>query len=644
MARSKTTKRALVASACATLMCIAMLIGTTFAWFTDTASTSVNKIQSGTLDVTLEQATEWNTETGAPTTWATAEGQTLTFRTADNRAATSILWEPGCTYSLPELRISNNGNLALKYKIIISGIEGNAELNKVIDWTITNDADSTTTDLSTTEYKLNAKSGDTVDSDILTIKGHMQETAGNEYQDETIDGIAITVVATQLASEYDSSSNDYDEDAQYPVYAVEDVAVDTNKKTTESTTITSDQKVGTTENSLATATIPEGVLTTSESGATSLPMALSINEVETTSANFSVTVADTHVAKTLEVKMTNLSSENTTPIIIKMYVGTGLSDFKLYHNSTAMTEKSSTTDVTADQTYYYDSETGFVTMATATFSPFTYVYDASIATPQELAAATDTSAKTVTISNAKLLKAFGKAVNANNNSYIDYTITLTDDIDLGGSEWTPIKWTQFNVDPDKKKLTFNGNNKTISNFTVTAATAGETGTGFFGDATYVTIKGLTINKATATGYKYVAPLVAYGKCTTIENCHVTNSTVTANTWSTGSGYDGSEKVGAIAGSLNEGRNTVKNCTVTGCTIKGYCEVGGLIGRIVGDSSFPSFVTGNTVSNTTINWNNTNDYDHQDSESKYNVNEIVGENLNSGATVSDNTATDVTINR
>ena len=120
--------------------------------------------------------------------------------------------------------------------------------------------------------------------------------------------------------------------------------------------------------------------------------------------------------------------------------------------------------------------------------------------------------------------------------------------------------------------------------------------------------------------------------------------MTANTWSTGSGYDGSEKVGAIAGSLNEGRNTVKHCTVTGCTIKGYCEVGGLIGRIVGDSSFPSFVTGNTVSNTTINWNNTNDYDHQDSESKYNVNEIVGENLNSGATVSDNTATDVTINR
>ena len=50
---SKNTKRALVSSALAMLVCVALLIGTTFAWFTDTASTSVNKIQSGNLDVQL---------------------------------------------------------------------------------------------------------------------------------------------------------------------------------------------------------------------------------------------------------------------------------------------------------------------------------------------------------------------------------------------------------------------------------------------------------------------------------------------------------------------------------------------------------------------------------------------------------------
>ena len=129
MTNSKATKRALISSALAILMCVAMLIGTTFAWFTDTASTGVNKIQSGKLDVALEMSTDG-------VNWESAEGKTLTFKTKDNRAADKILWEPGCTYELPQLRVVNNGNLALKYKIQITGIQGDAKLNDVIDWTI----------------------------------------------------------------------------------------------------------------------------------------------------------------------------------------------------------------------------------------------------------------------------------------------------------------------------------------------------------------------------------------------------------------------------------------------------------------------------------------------------------------------------
>ena len=116
MENSKSTKRALLTSALALLMCVTMLVGATFAWFTDTASTGVNKIQAGNLDVKLEYATAWN-EDGSVKTWADAEGKTLTFKTADNRAADQILWEPGCTYELPQLRVVNKGNLALKYKL-----------------------------------------------------------------------------------------------------------------------------------------------------------------------------------------------------------------------------------------------------------------------------------------------------------------------------------------------------------------------------------------------------------------------------------------------------------------------------------------------------------------------------------------------
>ena len=198
MASSKSTKRALVSSALAILMCVAMLIGTTFAWFTDSASTAVNKIQSGTLDVALEMSTDG-------TNWETAEGKTLTFKTQDNRAAGKILWEPGCTYELPKLRVVNNGNLALKYKIQITGIQGDAKLNEVIDWTI-NDAT-----INLTEKHLSAGQ----EGVAFTIKGHMQETAGNEYQGLSIDGIGITVFATQDTVEKDSVDNTYDEDATY---------------------------------------------------------------------------------------------------------------------------------------------------------------------------------------------------------------------------------------------------------------------------------------------------------------------------------------------------------------------------------------------------------------------------------------------
>ena len=191
MTNRVSTKRALVLSLLSMLLCVSMLIGSTYAWFTDTATTAVNKIQAGTLDVALEMSTD----NGA--TWTKAEGKTLNFMTADNRE--EILWEPGCTYALPLLRVVNKGNLSLKYEIVITGIDGDAELNKAIEWTIP------------AEKTGNLAAGAT--SDAIAISGHMKETAGNEYQGKSIDGIAITVYATQYTGESDSNGNTYDENA-----------------------------------------------------------------------------------------------------------------------------------------------------------------------------------------------------------------------------------------------------------------------------------------------------------------------------------------------------------------------------------------------------------------------------------------------
>ena len=166
---------------------------------------NVDKIQAGALDVQLldEQGN-------------TIEGQTLSWKKAAGHENEAVLWEPGCTYELQPIVIKNAGYLALKYKIVISGIQGDAELNNAIEWTITNTSTVTALDA---DHALAAGASDT-----LTIKGHMREDAGNEYQGLSIDGIGITVVATQYTYESDSNNNQYDVYAEYPVISNADFA------------------------------------------------------------------------------------------------------------------------------------------------------------------------------------------------------------------------------------------------------------------------------------------------------------------------------------------------------------------------------------------------------------------------------------
>ena len=207
MNNHKQTKRALLTSVMALVMCVVMLVGTTFAWFTDTASTNVNTIKAGKLKVLLMD------EDGND-----LEGKTLNFLQMDENSEVkpndNILWEPGATYQLPKMQIKNDGDLALKYKIDVSGAKvadgapaKSLDLLNVLEWTYT---------VGGNDYALNSdKSLGVGKTDTLVIKAHMKETANNDYQGMAIDGIAITVYATQDTVEYDSTTKDYDKDAQY---------------------------------------------------------------------------------------------------------------------------------------------------------------------------------------------------------------------------------------------------------------------------------------------------------------------------------------------------------------------------------------------------------------------------------------------
>ena len=236
MTSSKSTKRALISSALAILMCVAMLIGTTFAWFTDTASTGVNKIVAGNLDIEVKYTLDGEE-------WKDLDGATDIFQKG--------LWEPGHT-EVVALKFKNNGNLALKYNINMNIVDETVGINKseqeykLSDYlkvkTLSQEASgigdicigmafSARNDGLGYTATANFKDATVLDHDLflapgevgnyLIMKVYMPETVGNEANAISTEKAAsinfgLNVVATQVPYEKDSFGNTYDKDAKYP--------------------------------------------------------------------------------------------------------------------------------------------------------------------------------------------------------------------------------------------------------------------------------------------------------------------------------------------------------------------------------------------------------------------------------------------
>ena len=214
MNNKRATKRALLTSVMALVMCVVMLVGTTFAWFTDTASTGVNKIVSGNLKVDIIGAD------------SDSHIEKLNFKNAAGAEGEALLWEPGCRYLTVGFRIANKGNLALKWKAEINKdniVNGKAaptakdgkSLLDVIDFYVVTSTDENADAVAIENFTGNLAKG--AESGVYYIKGVMQTSAGNDYQDLTLEGITITVYATQDTVENDSFGKTYDKDATYPV-------------------------------------------------------------------------------------------------------------------------------------------------------------------------------------------------------------------------------------------------------------------------------------------------------------------------------------------------------------------------------------------------------------------------------------------
>lgn len=226
------TKRALLTSVLALVLSLAMLAGTTFAWFTDTASTGVNRIVSGNLDVGLQY---WGVGEDGRKTWLTAENSKELF---DENA----LWEPGYT-QIVYLKVENNGNLALTYAMQITpvhetvGVNVDGEEFKLSDyikfgWTaFTVDGDGAPValdreaaqtgvgdgaQLGKTLHRQAAEPMKASAEELVALVAWMPENVGNEANYSTVQPtieLSLKVLATQAAVESDSFNNTYDEDA-----------------------------------------------------------------------------------------------------------------------------------------------------------------------------------------------------------------------------------------------------------------------------------------------------------------------------------------------------------------------------------------------------------------------------------------------
>ena len=217
----KSTKKSLIASALSLVLCISMLLGTTYAWFTDSVTSGKNKINAGNLDIDLEYTTDG-------TNWNPVTESTKLFND-------EALWEPGYT-EVAYLKLSNKGTLALKYQLAINianevagtNVAGDSfklsdyiKMGVVENWDETVYADRAAARAAVSEagnIATYTKQGDMLaGADALTfaIVAYMPEDVGNEANYKTgttapsIE-MGVNVVATQLTSESDSFDNQYD--------------------------------------------------------------------------------------------------------------------------------------------------------------------------------------------------------------------------------------------------------------------------------------------------------------------------------------------------------------------------------------------------------------------------------------------------
>ncbi len=350
----KTTKRALLLSCLSMLLCVSMLVGSTFAWFTDTATTGVNTITSGNLDMKVSY------KNATVTSWTEVSTSSKLFNDA-------ALWEPGYT-EVAYLKVENKGNLAFKYQLTVNVINevigtsvlGNEiKLSEVLKYDLipltedttyadraaalaaVTDAKNLATEIVSGAIEANAA------ENYYALVVYMPETTGNEanHNGANVPSIqlGVNIAATQNTVENDSFNNQYDAEAKYPLVASQNVVAGKN------TVIKSGD---------AEAIIPYAVSATAGAAEHTLTIE------EKPAVESGVVITGSGIAYDIEI--TNIPENNTEIIPVTWFVGTGAVITDLYHDNVKMTEA----DTGEEDTYSYNADTGMLTIYITHFSEF----------------------------------------------------------------------------------------------------------------------------------------------------------------------------------------------------------------------------------------------------------------------------------
>ncbi len=584
MAKNKKMQKALTLSIVAMILCVAMLAGTTFAWFTDSATSGNNVIKSGTLDVEMHWADGKTDPNAANTAWTDASAGAI---------FNNEKWEPGYV-EVRHIKISNVGTLAFKYQLHIFANGDVSALADVIDVYFVDPAvqvaDRTALDdiepIGTLTEVLAGMPGNVSgellaeadETDTVTLALKMRENAGNEYQNKAIGSdFTIQLLATQFTSERDSFDDQYDANAEFLAVNESAAIVNNDGKLGEEVVFTVAMPYGAMK-----VTVPAGAQLSSADVAS---LKLTVKYAE---SNYSGQLTANQVATGYEIYVDGVADYinpfvnasgskiyNYSDIKVELPIGVGRNDVKVYKDGS----------MPSNTWASYDGDTGIVTFSADYFTPFfqakksniTVVYTELSEAEKQLNEVLEniTAGGSVTINstadNMVSVNNIADALNGSSN------IILVGD----GANSTTVASNGATVTADALTVkdmtiqsvgttTIKGNNTTIENVVYQSAGA-DYGLTVSGSDT--TIKNTTIEGSMATQGLL---LIASGSDTTSSVTNVSDLTITDTTtlWGSSSGLVFKNMNGTT--NLTDSTIKVKGSAVSfgpsNSTVRGYVNV------------------------------------------------------------------------